>query len=628
VDSALVVEQLDVTATGATVSAVGTLAATGSDVTARLTLQDLSRLRPGYGGRIAADATFKGTAQDATLTFGAEANNLRIGQPEADRVLAGPSQVTAALRLEAGAVRVDAFRLTNPQLTAEATGGLTGTRREIDLSARLANLGLLLPEYPGPVTLTGTATDTGNGSGYALSLTGTGPGRIDARINGQVASGLDRADLTIQGSAQAGLASPFLGSRVMSGPLAVDLRLNGPLALASLSGRVGLSGGTLADPALPFSVQGIDATALLSGGSAQITATASVSTGGRLSLSGPVSLEPPYRGDLDLTLSGVVLRDPQLYETRANGQLRITGPLTGGALVSGRIALPQTEIRIAATGLGGQDLIDGLRHVGDSPPVRETRRRAGLEGDGPGATGGRGTPPATSRPFELDLEISAPNQFFVRGRGLDAELGGTLRLTGTTTDMVPSGAFDLIRGRLDILGRRLTLSEASLQLEGDFDARLRILASSENSGVVSSVVIEGSASDPEVSFTSNPQLPQEEVLSQLLFGRRLDALSPLQALQLANAVATLAGRGGEGIVDRLRRGFGLDDLDLRTADDGSTQLTAGKYLSENVYSEIVVDQNGKSQINLNLDVTDNLTLKGRVGADGNTGIGLFFERDY
>lgn len=620
-DSALALEQLTVTTPGATVSASGGLASAGSDITAQLALQDLSRLRPEYGGRVTATAQVTGTPQAAALSLSAETANLRLGNPDADRLLAGPSQLTTALRVEEGQLRIDSLSLTNPQLSVQASGRATDTRREIDLTARLANLGLLLPEYPGPVTLSGTAVE--GGDVYTIALTGTGPGSIDARIAGQLATNFSTANLTLRGSAQAGLANPFLGNRVVSGPLSVDLALNGPLALSSLSGRVNLSGGTFADPTLPFSLQSIDASVSLASGSAQISTTAAVSTGGRLVLSGPVSLAAPYRADLGLTVSGVTLRDPQLYRTLANGQLRIIGPLTGGARITGRIALPETEIRIAATGLGGQELLDGLQHIGEPAAVRETRRRAGLIADPAAATA------STARlPFELDVEISAPNQLFIRGRGLDAELGGTLRLMGTTDDIIPSGAFNLIRGRLDILGRRLTLTEASLSLEGDFDANLSIIASSTNENITSNVIIEGTARDPEVRFTSNPQLPQEEVLSQLLFGRRLESLSALQALQLANAVATLAGRGGEGIVGRLRQGFGLDDLDVQTSAEGTTQLTAGKYLSENVYSEIVVDQDGKSQINLNLDITDNVTLKGRVGAKGDTGIGIFYERDY
>jgi translocation and assembly module TamB len=93
-------------------------------------------------------------------------------------------------------------------------------------------------------------------------------------------------------------------------------------------------------------------------------------------------------------------------------------------------------------------------------------------------------------------------------------------------------------------------------------------------------------------------------------------------------VQTLAGRGGEGLVAKLRRGFGLDDLDLSTAEDGTASLTAGKYISRNTYTEVEVDQEGRSTISLNLDVTENLTLRGQVDSAGDTGIGIFLEKDY
>ena len=93
-------------------------------------------------------------------------------------------------------------------------------------------------------------------------------------------------------------------------------------------------------------------------------------------------------------------------------------------------------------------------------------------------------------------------------------------------------------------------------------------------------------------------------------------------------MAVLAGRGGVGLVGNLRRSFGLDDLDVTTSEDGSAALKAGKYISENVYTEIEVDQEGKSRINLNLDLREGVTVKGRLGADGETGIGVYLEKDY
>ena len=102
----------------------------------------------------------------------------------------------------------------------------------------------------------------------------------------------------------------------------------------------------------------------------------------------------------------------------------------------------------------------------------------------------------------------------------------------------------------------------------------------------------------------------------------------MQAAQLASAVASLAGKGGAGIISRLRESTGLDDLDVSTDAAGNTELTVGKYISEKVYTDVSVDSGGNTQIHLNLDVTPNITARGSVESDGNSGIGIFYEKDY
>jgi translocation and assembly module TamB len=228
----------------------------------------------------------------------------------------------------------------------------------------------------------------------------------------------------------------------------------------------------------------------------------------------------------------------------------------------------------------------------------------------------------------VDLTIRAPQRIFVRGRGLDAELGGEIRLSGTTAAIVPAGDFELIRGRLDILSKRLTIDEGTVALRGALDPYLYFVASNDSGGVVTTVTLEGPASAPTIRFSSVPELPEEEVVSHLLFGRGVQTLSAFQAAELAAAVATLSGKGGEGITTRLRRALGVDDLDVTTDEDGGTTLTAGKYLTERVYSDVTVNGDGKTEINLNFDVTPRLKARGTVDNEGSTGIGLFFEKDY
>jgi translocation and assembly module TamB len=256
--------------------------------------------------------------------------------------------------------------------------------------------------------------------------------------------------------------------------------------------------------------------------------------------------------------------------------------------------------------------------------VRDTLIRAGLlgaDGRAPGFEDRRGPV------YGLDVRIDALNEIFIRGRGLDAELGGSLRIGGTTANVIPSGQFELIRGRLDILGRRLTLDQGNITMQGSLDPYLFLSASSSANGITARVVLAGNLSDPQLRFESTPELPEDEVVAQLLFGRGIKEISPFQAAQLASSIATLTGRGGEGILGSLRRSFGLDDLDVGTSESGDTEVTLGTYLTDNVYTDVVISD-GRTELDINLELTPSITVTGSTADDGDSSIGIRFERDF
>lgn len=606
------------TGNGMSVLADGIISSTASDLTAQLRLDDLSALGNGFGGAVLADARMTGPLGAAHITATATGRGLRSGNAEIDKLLTGESQIAADLNLREGALLINRASLSNPELTADISGLADGAEQRLELEANLRNLGLLVPDFPGPLSVSGTIKH--DPSGATVDIAGKGPGGIDAVITGRVSPG--GSNLTIRGRAQAALANAFILPRTVAGQMGFDLRLIGPMALSSISGPITLEGGRLSDPALAFAFEGISARANLAAGRANIAATLPLSTTGKVAVSGTVGLAEPFSAALGIDLQGITLRDPDLYEARLNGELRLTGPLLSRPLLAGQINLVEAELRVPSTGFGGNAGLPDLRHVNEPAEVRATRVRAGLLTDAAkSARSGGGD-------LALDVTVSAPNRLFIRGRGLDAELGGEVQLLGSLSALAPAGSFNLIRGRLDILGKRFDLDEALLQMEGDLVPFLRVLASTENDGIIANVLIEGRADDPKVSFTSYPELPQEEVLAQLLFGQGLQNLSALQALQLANAVATLAGRGGEGVISKLRQGIGVDNLDVKTTADGGAEVTAGKYIGKNAYTEVTVGQDGKSQINLNLDLSDSVTLRGSAGSDGQTGIGVFLEKDY
>ncbi|MDN5567306.1 MAG: translocation/assembly module TamB domain-containing protein, partial [Paracoccus sp. (in: a-proteobacteria)] len=608
-------------------SATGQVGAGATKVDAKVNASDLRFVGNGIRGSVTADAQISDDGTTRRLSATGSANGLAIGQAKVDPVLAGRTTFDLAASMDGQGLSVQRLDVQNPQLRVNADGS---PAQGINLDARLANLGLIVPEFPGPVTVAGTVRE--QGANISMDLRATAPGDADLRIAGTAARDGSTMDVAITGTADSALANSSLRTRSISGPLAIDLRVQGEPSLQALAGQVRLQNGQMADPGLGLRLEGINVTAAFDNGRINVDGVSNVSAGGRLSLQGPVDLTN-RTVDIAIGLNDVTLRDPNLYQTRLSGNMRIAGSLAAGPLVSGQINLGETEIRIPSTGLGGARAIPDINHVGGQrPPVRATRARAGLDGypskaaSEAGLAGPPATPPAN--PPRLDLVINAPNRVFIRGRGVDAELGGGFRIQGTTRNVIPIGNLELIRGRVDLLGNRFNLTEGLVELQGSLIPVIRLVAETERDSITTRIIIDGEVKDPDITFESSPELPQEEVLSQLLFGRGLDSISPLQAAQLANAIAVLAGKGGNGIISNLRESAGLDDLDLTTDDDGQVQLRAGRYLSENVYTDVSIGEGGKSSINLNLDITNSLRARGSVGSDGTSSLGVFFERDY
>ncbi len=598
-------------------------------VNATATAADLSRLSAltGQSLRGSLDATVSGDMSGDFSTFDlsvdAQTGNLGIGVPTVDALIGGAGRISGQFkRPDSGGLNVTDLSVAFPNLraTADLNGADSGAGQG-RFDATIPNIGVLTDELSGPLTASGTANRAADGV-WTIDTDATGPGGTNAAVNGQIGAGGNLA-LNATGSVPLGLLNGVLEPRRLRGTATFDLGINGPASLNAISGTVRTSDARLADPRLGEALEGIAATITLDNGTAQVDVTAQVVSGGRISVNGGVGLSGGYPANLTVQLDSVTLRDPQLYETTVNGQIGVDGPLAGGAQIAGVLTLGETEIQVPSSAVGALGKLPDVTHVGAPADVRQTLDRAGI------GTAAQATTQTRGPVYPIDITINAPARIFVRGRGLDAELGGTLTLGGTTANVIPQGQFDLIRGRLSILNQRFDLTEGYAALQGGFVPFIRLVATTTAAtGTVINIVIEGPANEPTVTFTSNPELPQDEILAQLIFGRDLSSISPLQAVQLASAVGTLAGRGGTGLVDQFRQGLGLDDFDITSDADGNAAVRAGKYLSENVYTDVTLGADGSADVTINLDVTDNLTARGSVGSDGDTRLGIFYERDY
>ncbi len=340
-----------------------------------------------------------------------------------------------------------------------------------------------------------------------------------------------------------------------------------------------------------------------------------------MTLAGTLAVDQPgLPADLTVRVVNGRYADGDLVKAQLGADLKISGPLLGGGLISGTVNLARTEIQLPDK-LGGAATAIDVTHIntppGFTPPQASEPASATDSGGGSGG-------------LALSITLNAPNGVFVRGFGIDAEAGGALTLGGTTGNPQAVGAFALRRGRMEALGKRFNFTSGSLTFAGDLVPLLNFEATTRTSDSVVTLHVTGRANDPTISFTSSPSLPEEEILSRLLFDRGVGKLSALQAAQLVDAVAQMTGAlGGTSVFTRLRQATGLDNLDISQDSTGGTTVGVGKRLSDRV--EVGVEAGsgtGGGRVSVDIDITDNLKANAAAGNNGEGKVGLSFEKEY
>jgi len=454
------------------------------------------------------------------------------------------------------------------------------------------------------------------GEGSGLGLDGGGSVNVNARslnvnFSGRVPFGFLTRRLAEQGLALSGAAD-------------VTIRASGSFSAPQLSGTVRSTGAQFIHAPSGMAINNLATDITLGGGAATINSiTGTLSTGGSLSGSGRIGIDAAagFPADLKLRVADGRYTDGEIVTANFNGDLTVTGSLTGSPLVAGTVNLGRTVITVPQRLPGGLARLD-VQHR--NAPRAVVRQDQALRPAGSGAS-------ESSSGLTLDVQVNAPQQIFVRGRGVDAELGGNIKLTGPVASPQAVGLFTMRRGRLEILTKRLTFTSGTLGFSGSLVPYLDLAATSTASDATVTVLVRGPATDPAFTFESSPALPEDEILARLVFGRAMSGLSPLQIAQLASAAASLAGVGGStSLLDTLRSKTGLDDIDIKTDEKtGDTSVAVGKYLNDKTYLSIERgSQPGSGKATIDLDVGRGVKLRGQASDNGETRGGIFYEREY
>jgi len=556
------------------------------------------------------------------LADGVAIDRLRLGVREAVLDLAGrlsPTlDVTATLRAPA-----DLARLASPEFAADGTialdAKLTGTPAQPSGTIKLNANGVRLRSGPGRAVPAANLTASAQ-----LAATAA---RIDARLSagpslqlavvGQAPLGAGALDLRASGALDLVLLDPVLtaGGRQARGRMALDAQVGGTLATPRIGGTAQLSGGELQDFTQGVRVTGIAASLRAEGDTVRIASFTGRAGPGTVALSGSVGvLAPGLPVDLAVTLRNARPLASDRLTADLDADLTVRGQAAGELQAAGRIGIKRAEIRIPERLPASIAVLD-VRRPGQKPPA-------------PAGAGGA---------IGLDLTINAPRAIFVRGRGLDSELGGELRVKGTSTAPQVSGGFDMRRGIISVAGTTLTFTRGKVGFDGTgvtgkIDPTLDFAADTTAGAVTATLGIGGYASAPKIKLSSVPELPQDEVLAYLLFKRSAKELGPFQLAEIAAAVASLTGvGGGANPLESVRKGLGLDRLSVGGGASGSApSVEAGRYVGNGVYVGAKQGTTGgQTQATVQIDITKGLKAQTDVGTgQGGNSVGLSYQFEY
>ena len=437
-------------------------------------------------------------------------------------------------------------------------------------------------------------------------------------------------------------------TRLMAAPLSGGIRYNGPanvlmsfagLAGQQLAGPIGVAAdfsGRVSQPLLTGVVRANNLTYENEVYGTRLTnmkldgrftndrfelASLSATAGeGSVQAQGSVSLaaDQGFPIDIQAKLNNARLAASDAMGATATGTIRVTNSAQAGGLIQGELTIPNARYEIIRQGAAEVVELNGIRRKSDL--IRQAN------GEAP-----RAAPPGL---FKLDLRVRADNQLYVSGMGLESEWEADIRIGGTSAAPNVTGLARIVRGTYSFSGKRFDVTRGIVRFEGGAitNPTLDIVATTTTQGITAGIAIGGNAMAPQLTFTSTPNLPQDEVLSRLLFGSSVTNLSATEAIQLAAALNSLRGSGG-GLnpLGKLRSATGFDRLRVLGGDEAtgrSTALSAGKYITKDIYVEIITDARGFTATQLEIALTKALSVLSSAGSFGGSNVNLRYSKDY
>lgn len=314
-------------------------------------------------------------------------------------------------------------------------------------------------------------------------------------------------------------------------------------------------------------------------------------------------------GELHLEGAQLLLADTPDFRIVASPDLTIAAG-TDGYAVRGEVLIPFARIT-------PRDL---STTVGTSPDER-------LAGEAPGETG-----PSTLERVRGRVRMVLGDDVRVDSHGLKAQLGGAVTVLSRPGDVVRgNGSIRVVDGEYKAFGQYVTIKRGVLSYSRTplNEPALDLVAERtiKQDDIVVAINVRGTLSEPFVTLTSEPPMPEAEALSYLLTGRSINTLQSGEAASLDRAAQSLAVGGGGLLLGGIGNRIGLDEVSVEQTGEEDTSVVLGKRLSPNLFVSYGISiVEAINTIKLRYTLNENWSLKVEAGLEQSGDIEYKIER--
>jgi autotransporter translocation and assembly factor TamB len=404
------------------------------------------------------------------------------------------------------------------------------------------------------------------------------------------------------------LLTPLTASQLadIQGRLAADFRIAGPTDAPEIRGDVTLSEGSAAVLPLGIAVRDIRLQATAGADSERpIRIAGSARSGqGTINLDGFADLS----GNGQFRLQGHDFEAVRLPEAQA----MITPDLalllaSEQRKISGTLTIPKARVEL-------KELPENAVPVSKDEVIlgKEEKREEAV-------------PPI---PLDANVEVELGREIRFSGMGLKAELNGKIRVTKTGEKIAANGNIEMEKGSYKSYGQELAIKRGKIVFNGPIDnpwLDMEATRLSKDEKVTAIVNVSGPLNAPKTWLSSNPPLPETDVLAYLVTGGPLDQVGQGEGEMVAGAALAYGSSQVAWIANKL----GFSEFEIKqgkTLED--TLVQAGRYLAPGFYVGAKVGLfNNQAALVMKRKLTENLNLETQAGTAQRVKINYEFDTD-